>query len=96
MQDWNEPPSDDEDSGLGTPIAELADLREDPREGFISRIRGGINRRVLVAEAVDFSLTCFFQSFMDYISLIIQSLAGGQDSPARRDVSTGEDSHHER
>ncbi len=77
MDNWQGPPLDDEDSALGAPVAELLALRDVPREGFLTRIRSGINRRITVAEVVDFSLTGFFQSFMDYLTMLLQSLGGG-------------------
>ncbi len=66
---------------LGDPVAELAELREVPREGFLQRIRGSIHRRLLVADTLDFSLMALFRTLFEYLEVLVQSLSG---SPRRR------------
>lgn len=88
MNDHEDPPGD-EDAGsgetidTGEPIAELARLREEPTSGFLQRIRRSIHRRLSIAEALDFSLMALFQTFFEYVTLIVKTL-GSLNKPEGR------------
>ncbi len=66
-------PTRDED--LGAPIAELAAPTETPEAGFMHRIRGSIERRVLASQIVDFSIWGFFKTFMEYLTLGVSAVS---------------------
>lgn len=78
--DWESELPDD-DASLGEPLAELRALREPPAGGFLDRIRGSINRRVLTADAIDFSLRSLFQTFFEYLTSMIQAFSEAGDRP---------------
>jgi hypothetical protein len=77
-------PQNQNDIDTGEPIAELAELKETPPEGFLARIRGSILRRITTAEAIDFSLMALFQTFWEYLSMSIQALAGSDREERER------------
>ncbi len=87
MRSMNE--SDDGPDGAdvdpGEPLPELVGLRETPSEGFIQRIRNSINRRVFASQTVDFSLMVFFRTFIEYLTMAIQALTGGEDREKERE-----------
>lgn len=62
------------DEDLGAPIAELAAPTETPGAGFMSRIRGSIDRRELTSQIVDYSIWGFFKTFLDYLLLGLSAL----------------------
>lgn len=64
----------DRDESLGPPVTELQLLQEPPATGFLGRIRGRINRRLLTADTLDLSLQGLFQTFFEYLSSMIQAL----------------------
>lgn len=72
MNDWHKSP-DPEDLELGEPVGELRLLAESATPGFLGRIRNSINRRLLAAEAVDFSFTALFQTFFEYLKAMIEA-----------------------
>ena len=47
--------SEHEDDELGTPIAELSRLREQPSNDFMGRVRRSIQRRSLAGQLVELS-----------------------------------------
>jgi hypothetical protein len=65
-----------DDIETGLPITELAELKEQPTDGFLARIRTGINRRLFAADTLDFSLMVFFRTMMEYLSATIQAFSG--------------------
>ena len=73
MNEHREPP-DGEDIDTGQPLAELARLREEPSTTFLDRIRNSIHRRLSVADALDFSLMGLFDTFFEYLKVILQAV----------------------
>ena len=73
----------DHDESTGEPIHELADLREPTSDRFQERIRGSILRRMFAVDAVDFSLSAVFATFMSYVGMLLQLMPGGTEK--RRD-----------
>ncbi|MBC8425806.1 hypothetical protein H8E07_16955 [bacterium] len=69
-------PGDDIDPG--EPIAELAALRETPADGFLDRVRHSVQRRLLVAQAADFSLGIFMRTMFDYLAAVLDAFRGPQ------------------
>jgi hypothetical protein len=78
--DWESDLPDD-DATLGEPVAELRALRVEPEVGFVDRIRGSINRRVLTADTLDLSLRSLFQTFFEYLTSMIQAFSEAGDKP---------------
>jgi hypothetical protein len=76
------PSADDIDPG--EPITELATLQEPPSPQFLGRIRQSIQRRVFAADAIDFSVMAFFQTFFGYLTLAIQGLFGKASQESKR------------
>lgn len=67
---------------LGPPAVELRELREEPDQGFMNRIRGSIHRRLFVADAADFTFFVFFETLFDYLDLFMRSILGAPTPPA--------------
>ena len=84
------PPQDDAD--LGAPIAALAQLAEEPEQGFLARVRRRIQRRSLTAQLFDLSCLAPILVFFEYLNLILQAVLGGKNSS---DNSKEEGPRHE-
>lgn len=77
------------DEGLGannpdqepdTPVAELAEFRIEAHPDLEGRVHRDINRRNLVADSLDFSLTVMLQTFWEYLRSAIDSWPNGGES----------------
>jgi|GEM_PF-2367328 len=64
----------EEGDPAGEPIAELALLREQPRSDFGRRIRNSIQRRIAAADCLDFSLMALFETFLGYLTALLQAV----------------------
>jgi small-conductance mechanosensitive channel len=54
----------------GLPLTELAGLRETPAEGFVERIRGSIQRRMVVAHSSDLAMPIFLRTLLEYVTMV--------------------------
>ena len=68
----------------GRPLAELAELSEDPGEGFFRRIHVGINRRLAATDVLDLSLMGFFKTFFTYLAAPFQAFEGPRNEDKER------------
>lgn len=78
MSDDRERRPPDEDGRTGEAIAELAALREPAPAGFLDRVRGSIQRRLLVAQTADFSLRVLAQTMFEYLTAVVDAFRGPQ------------------
>ncbi len=69
----------------GTPIPELARLAEEPREGFIPRVRRSISRRVLANQVVDYFWYTPFLVFFEFLKLAFGALGGESSGKGEQD-----------
>ena len=58
-----------DDVDTGEPVELLAGLRQTPTTGFLSRVRGRIQRRHLAADTADFSL-----AGMAFVALVLLTI----------------------
>lgn len=68
--------TDPEDVDPGEPIAELADLTEDPPNDFLARVVDGMERRIFAAHVFDLPWFGFGRIFREYWSLLVGLFAG--------------------
>jgi hypothetical protein len=66
----------DDDIDPGEPIEDLAGFEEETGDGFLSRIRGRINRRMLASQSVDLNIKFFMDTVRDYILVIFEVFQG--------------------
>lgn len=71
------------------PIAALATLVEPPPRTLGTRIRASIQRRMLAADVAESSLLNILHVFMEFLSVVFESLRGVRGDGERSD--TGED-----
>lgn len=64
------------ESAADRPLAALSGASEEPDDRFVPVLRARINRRLLAADTVDFSLQVFFATLLDYVDLAVASLLG--------------------
>ena len=64
----SEPIDNEED--LGEPVSELRLLSEPSPDGFFSRVRDSIGRRLLVGDVVDFGIPVMLATMMEYIAVL--------------------------
>ena len=83
------PPPDRDDDDLGSPVAELRELREEPDAGFLAQIRGSIHRRLFASDSVDFAVGVFFATLLDYLDLIVRTIFG--DPTTQPDETPGKE-----
>ena len=60
----------DDDMDTGEPITMLLDLAEDPVPGFVGRIRGALQRRLLASQLADLSWFTPVLVFLEYLKVI--------------------------
>ncbi len=74
-------PDEPHEPDTGEPISELTELLEPPPAGFHTRIHNSIQRRILVGETIDFSLSGLFQTLLSYLMIPLELLGGflGED-----------------
>ena len=65
-----EDPTLNEDMDTGEPIAMLLDLAEEPVPGFVGRIRGALQRRLLASQLADLSWFTPVLVFLEYLKVI--------------------------
>lgn len=65
-----------DDVDPGEPIADLAAFEEETDAGFVPRLRGRINRRMLGAQAMDLSFKFFLDTVRDYVLVIFEIFQG--------------------
>ncbi len=63
-----------DESEMGLPVAELALLRVTPRSGWLLRIRNNINRKMFMADGLDFFLQALCRTFMTYLDACFRAL----------------------
>lgn len=68
----------DDDIDPGEPIEDLAGFEEETAEGFLSRIRGRINRRMLASQTLDLNIKFFMDAVRDYILVIFEVFQGSE------------------
>jgi hypothetical protein len=61
--------------GADGPLTPLREASEDPDARFIPGLRARINRRLLAADSVDFSLQVLFATLLGYVDVVVGSLA---------------------
>ena len=61
-----------DDIDPGEPVAALAELRQNPTEGFLATIRRRIQRRHLAADAADLSLSGFAFVALEWLTVAFQ------------------------
>jgi len=76
---------DEHDIDTGEPVEELKTFAVTPSEGLLGRVKRGINRRTLAADAVDFSVMIVFQSFWEFLRNVFEAI------PINDDETKGED-----
>ncbi len=76
MSEDSRDPRELEDEELGAPIEELRDLAEEPSGGFVSRLHGAIQRRVLTGHLLDLGWSAPLAVLREYVDLIAMSLRG--------------------
>lgn len=59
-----------DDIETGEPIEMLRELGEDPAPGFIARIRGALQRRLLASQLADLSWSTPFLVLLEYLKII--------------------------
>lgn len=85
MTDEQEVPDDADLNDLGEPIAELRDLGEDPRAGFVGRLLNSLRRRDLSSQLVTLSWNGLGAVLLEFMQAIFSVLdtnprdQGGQD-----------------
>jgi hypothetical protein len=67
-----------DDIDPGEPIGALAGFEEETGEGFLSKIRGRINRRMLASQALDLNFKFFMDTVKDYILVIFEAFGSGK------------------
>lgn len=75
---------DFDERDLGPPVAELALLRVRPARGWLHRIRERINRKLLVADGLEFFFQALSRTFMVYLGSLLQLFAGQEARRGRR------------
>ncbi len=73
-----------DDNDIGRPLEELAELREEPGEGFFGRIHAAINRRLTAADILDLSVQGFFATFFTYLAALFQALSANGNADKER------------
>ena len=71
-----EEPRERPDEELGEPLAELRNLAEEPSGGFVRRIHGAIQRRVLTGHLLDLGWSAPLTILREYVNVIAESLRG--------------------
>lgn len=61
---------------VGEPIAELAQLREQPAAGFFERIWRSVERRRLGSDVTEMSLTGLVVVFLEYLGALFGAAEG--------------------
>ncbi len=69
------PPGGD-DEELGAPVAELADLEEEPAPTFLARLRRRIQRRVLASDVLEMSWFTPVLVLLEFLEMIFTGLFG--------------------
>jgi hypothetical protein len=83
MTDREGPPEGVEDmDDAGEPIHLLGSLTLEPELGFMSRLRGRIQRRTLVSDVATFSWSAMAHALLEYLPALFGVIGGSQD---RRD-----------
>ena len=65
-------PDSANDIDVGEPVAELAELRQTPTSGFLTRIRRRLQRRFLAADASEFSWFGLSFVAVEFVKLLFQ------------------------
>ena len=82
MTDRGDGPENGEMSA-SDPILELAELSEQPAEGFAGRVQRSILRRGLTADLADHVWFSPFRVLLEYLGMVL-SLVGGRPDTRRR------------
>lgn len=61
---------------LGDPIEELRELSQEPPGGFVRRIHGAIQRRVLAGHLLDLGWSAPLTVLREYVDVLVTSLRG--------------------
>jgi hypothetical protein len=62
---------------LGNPIEELRELAKEPSRGFVGRVHGAIQRRVLAGHLLDLGWSAPLTVLREYIDVLVTGLRGG-------------------
>lgn len=71
---------DSEEPDLGQPIAQLAQVAEEPRQGFVGRIRGSIERRRLGSHMTGLAWHGVALIFIELVVMLATLLGGDAKS----------------
>ena len=71
---------DSEDPDLGQPIAQLAQLAEEPAHGFLDRIRGSIERRRLGSDMTGLVWHGVALVLIELLAMVVTLIVGAPDS----------------
>lgn len=86
-QDSRRDPADEtaDDIETGEPIEMLRELGEEPAPGFIARIRGALQRRLLASQLMDLSWFTPVLVVLEYLKVIF----GFFERPRRKEGDSG-------
>lgn len=73
----------DGDGAASEPILELAELAEEPSDGFAGRVQRSILRRGFSADLTDYVWFSPFRILLEYVGMVL-SLLGGRPDTRRR------------
>lgn len=76
---------DSEDPELGPPIAELAQLIEEPRRGFIERIQSSIDRRRLGSQMTGLAWNGVALVVIELLAMLMSLFGGAASSDSSND-----------
>lgn len=71
---------DSEDPDLGQPIAQLAQLAEEPAQGFLDRIRGSIERRRLGSHMTGLAWHGVALVLIELLAMLVTLIGGAPES----------------
>ena len=69
---------DSEDPDLGEPIAQLAELSDEPRPGFLDRVRGSIDRRRLGSQVSGLAWHGLALVLLEFLAMMMTLLVGAR------------------
>lgn len=84
MRDDSGSRSEPTETEMGSPLGELADLREPASSGFFGRVRGSIDRRRLGSELTDLSWNGVISVMLEFVDLAVQLVTGAGTTDKRR------------
>lgn len=79
-------PPPGEEAELGAPVAELALLDDEPRDGFLDAVRRSVLRRVGAVDALDFGVPALAQFLRAMLDLIFGGAGGAGARNGRHDA----------